>query len=199
MSARLDLQEALLQTLRDGLALEAGDVDASGAAAHAQHLMLERTRRGEFLPGSSPGAERYSTNPFARPAGGLSREVFARLDDTADGSSFFTRAGALWVVVERGYAWLRRAAGLQADRVDLNWSGGLLAGMRARSRFAAGKVVTEVGYIAGMSPDDAVRLAGFHDRTGVGPARTVRRFVGLVSEEIDEVVRALAGAVAKAL
>ena len=156
-------------------------------------------RSGEFLEGSSPGAGSYSTNPFARPAGGLSREVFGKLDDTADGASFYTRAGALWVIVERGYAWLREASGLQAAHADLNWSGAMLAGMRTRSRFASGKLVVEAGYIQGMSPEDAIRLAGFHDRTGVGPRRIIRHFIGLTTAETGEVLERLAQAVAARL
>ena len=197
MSARLDLQEALLSQLHAEMLSAAADIDATAAGAHAMLLMQERTRRGEFLEGSSPGAGSYSTRPFARPAGGLSREILGRLDDTADGSSFFTRAGALWVVVERGYAWLREAAGYQADHVDLNWSGKMLAGMRVRSRFAGGKLITEAGYIEGMSPADAVRLAGYHDRTGAGPRRTIRRFIGLTEDEIAQVVEKFVEAVAR--
>lgn len=187
-----EFDDGLLGALRDGLERAAAGVDATRALAHAEHLIEERTARGEFLPGSSPSASQYSSRPFARPAAGLPRRIRELLDDTADGSSFFTRAGQLWVVVERGYRWLREAMGLPADRVTLDVTGDMLRAMAARATPTADGLTLEVGYLPGVSDDDAARIADFHQNQGVGPARVVRRFIGLTDEEADQVVARLA-------
>lgn len=188
----LSLQDDLLRSLQDHLEQAAVGVDATRALLHTEHLIEERTARGEYLPGSSPGAGQYSTKPFARPAAGLPRRIRELLDDTSDGSSFFTRAGTLWVVVERGYRWLREAMGLPTDRVTLDVTGDMMRAMSSRVTTTADGITLEVGYIQGVSDDDALRIADFHQNQGVGPSKTIRRFVGLTDEEASTVIAQLA-------
>jgi hypothetical protein len=169
------LRDDLLTGLGDSLEAAALRVDVTRALLHAEQIMEERTMRGEFLPGSSPGAGQYSTRPFALPSAALPKAVREMLDDTAD-------------------KWLREALGYQSSHVDLTRSGGLLGGLTTRVRTEGGQIGGEVGYPDGAD-EDAAALADFHQNQGVGPRRVIRRFVGLTDDEAELVVADFAEAV----
>lgn len=164
---------------------------ASRLLARVDVTVKERTRRGEFLEGSSPGAEQYSTRPFARPAAGLKKRTLEALDDTAHGSTYFTKNGKLWVVVHGGYRMLRELEGKQTGHVDLLYSGAVLDGTRGASEIAGDVLSFEYGYLDGKSPDDAARIARYQQVEGVGPSRKKRVFIGLSGTE-EEAMRGFA-------
>ncbi|MBE2186752.1 MAG: hypothetical protein IAE99_08280 [Rhodothermales bacterium] len=151
--------------------------------AYVDVAVKRRTKAGDFLPGSSPSAGGYSEKPFARPAGGLKKKTLDALDDTDRGSSFFTRQGALWVVVEGGYKDLRQIEGKQNAHVDLLYSGALLDATRDNVRTGAATLEMEYGYLDGKSPADAARVAYWHQEAGAGKGKTKRVFIGLTPAE----------------
>lgn len=155
--------------------------------AQIESIILLRTQRGEFLSGSSSGAGSYSTDPFARPAGGLPERVHDIADQSDDVVSYFTKAGDLWMVFERGYKQLRQMKGLPSDSVDLRDRGTMLDGMRSQARSKEARVEMDVGYIEGYSPAESVTLAEYHNRLGAGPNKVIRRFVGLTEQEEKKV------------
>ena len=154
--------------------------------AQVEFIVLRRTQRGEFLPGSSSGAGSYSTNPFARPAGGLPERVHD-IAEQSDDVSYFTTSDNLWMVFEKGYKQLRQMKGLPSDTVDLRDRGTMLDGMRSQSRSKGAQVSMEFGYIEGYSPAESVKLADYHNRLGAGPNKVIRRFVGLKDNEEKKV------------
>lgn len=90
-------------------------------------IIKKRVADGIFLKGSSPGADKYSTKPFAMPIGAVKKKKVLldilkgkHLDDT----QIFTskKSGKLWVVIKKGYKWLREQSGKNAGRVDLTWT-----------------------------------------------------------------------------
>ena len=85
-----------------------------------------------------------------------------------------------------GWKKAREEKGLQIDRVDLFFDGAMLDGTRSRAEVVAGadsgtELAFEYGYLEGLSEDEAVRKAGYHNDPET--ARVVRRFVGLRDDE----------------
>ena len=156
--------------------------------ARAEQMMKERAREGDFLEGSSEGAESYSTKPYAQPAGSLTEQV--REDLPGDETSYFTTSeDALWLVVEGGYEAIRRAKGLPTDHVDMTVTGGMLQGMRSQAgRDSDGNLDMLVGYIDGASPQEAIQLARYHNVEGAGKNEMKRVFVRLTEEEAEDIL-----------
>ena len=150
--------------------------------------MKRRTQRGEFLEGSSEGAESYSQKPYAQPAGSLTDQVRDSLPD--DEVSYFTTSDDdLWLVVEGGYEAVRRAKGLPTDTVDLSVTGSMLEGMRSESTRRGDELLEMlVGYIEGASPQEAMQIARYHNVEGAGKNEIKRVFVGLTEQEADDVL-----------
>lgn len=153
--------------------------------------MRQRTQKGQFLEGSSPGAASYSTRPFARPAGGLTSAVFNALDDSADGSTFFTRAGAMWVVIAGGYARFRELSGRSSSTVDLNFSGQMMRDLQLVSIDPARQSI-EIGFLN----QESEQLARWHQIDGAGQSKTRRVFVGLSNKESGTLTETLEGKIA---
>jgi hypothetical protein len=154
--------------------------------ARAEYIMRRRTQKGEFLEGSSPGAESYSDEPYAQPAGSLTDQVRDQLPE--DETSYFeTNDGDLWLVIEGGYEAVRKAKGLPTGRVDLTDQGDMLSAMRSDATVQDDQVQMLVGYIDGASPQEAMQIARYHNIEGAGQSEVKRVFVGLTDEEADDI------------
>jgi len=178
------MPDGFAEHLRDALA----GVRTRRHQARIEHIIQSRTREGEFLEGSSQGAESYSEKPYAQPAGSLTDQVRDQLPED-EVSYFMTSSEDLWLVVEGGYKAIRRAKGLPTDRVDLTDQGDLLSGIRSdATRDSDGSLEMLVGYIEGLSPSEAIQIARYHNVEGAGKNEVKRVFVGLTSEEAEDVL-----------
>jgi len=179
-----DLPEGFSEALQSAIA----GLKTSKIMAQAELIMKQRTQDGEFLDGSSPEADSYSTKPYAQPAGSLTDQVRESLPD--DEVSYFTTSDDdLWLVVEGGYEAVRRAKGLPTDTVDLSVTGQMLSGMRSQAgRESDGELEMLVGYIEGVSPQEAIQIARYHNVEGAGKNEIKRVFVGLTESEADDVL-----------
>lgn len=188
MSTKIEVTSTLKQELSDALRGALKRVRAERAGQQAEAIILRRTQRGEFLQGSSSGASSYSTKPFARPAGGLTERVYDRVSESDRVKYFTSSSGDEWLVFEGGYKQLRQMMGLPTANVDLNVTGQTLQGMRVRVTREGDGVSIEIGYIEGLSPQEAIQVAEYHNRLGAGKNKVLRKFVGLTSSESDDVV-----------
>jgi len=185
----VEIRDDLDRSLGDELRRALWAVDVARFLANVEQTILRRTAGGEFLEGSSPGAESYSTTPFARPAGGLSNRVHQSAENDSGVSSYFTKDEALWMTFGGGYKQLRELKGLPTGHVDLYDNGGMLAGLRSRADTDTdGDLEMEVGYIEGLSPGRAIELANYHNRLGAGKSEMIRKFVGLTDEEANDIL-----------
>ena len=196
----VEVKEKLHRTLEGALRAALRSVDVARTMARMEYTMKARTARGEFLEGSSPGADSYSTEPFARPAGGLPQKVHAAAEEGSGIGSYFTKDDDLWLIFEGGYKQLRELKGLQTAHVDLFDTGFMLGGMRSRGRQeSGGDIEMEVGYIEGLSPAEAIELANYHNRLGAGKSQTVRKFIGFTKKEADDILDGLEQDIEKGL
>ncbi len=154
-------------------------------------IIRERTLSGKFLPGSSPGAGEYSTKPFARPLGGLTKQV--QKDLLASGAQVFTKEGkATWVVIKGGYKQLREIAGKDTSHVSLTWRGRMLRNLGVLN-------ADDNSAVLGMKDEDAKQLSLYHNVMGAGKSKVKRVFMGFSEGEKarlerivgDEVMRRL--------
>lgn len=196
---RLEITDDVEANFADLLERAIAEAPMKRTGARLELIMTQRTRRGEFLEGSSPGASEYSTEPFAMPAGALRNDAREELTEDEDVATYFTSEDDLWLRIEGGYKRVRKAKGLQADHVNLTDRGNMLDGMRTRVRTEDGEHVLDVGYIKGRSPTEATRIAGYHNRQGAGPSQVKRVFVGATDEEAGEVLGDLEDDVLKSL
>jgi hypothetical protein len=178
-----DMPEGFEEAFQDALA----GVRTRRLMARAESMIRRRTQRGEFLSGSSPGAESYSDEPYAQPAGSLTDQVRDALPE--DETSYFMTSGEdLWLVVEGGYEAVRRAKGLPTSRVDLTDTGDMLDAMRSSATRRDGELDMQVGYIEGASPAEAMQIARYHNVEGAGQSEVKRVFVGLTDQEAEDVL-----------
>lgn len=143
-------------------------------------IIVERTRQGQGVDGR---LKPYSTRPFARPLGGIPSRTISALGEGLQ--RFTTKQGALWAIITGGYAAYKKARYPQdSGGVNMTATGGMLRSMTvAAVDEATGKIVI------GFSRDDAAELAYYHNVSGAGRGRTIRRFMGLTAEEEIRVAR----------
>lgn len=125
----------------------------------------------------------YSEKPFAAPAGSIPQKVRARLDK--DGKlSFFNKDNKRWVFVQGGYK-LLKAVKRPGDGgvVNLTDTGKLLRGLRFLSIGNDGEIRI------GWGDPELALLAYYHNVSGAGKGRVVRKFLGLPDDEIELIVR----------
>lgn len=125
----------------------------------------------------------YSEKTFAAPAASLGKKVFATLDK-AGKLSFFHQEQTLWARVEGGYK-LVKATKRPADGgvVNLTDTGKLLRGLRLLS-------IDEQGAIRiGWDDPELALLAYYHNVSGAGPGRVVRKFLGIADPELIPIVQ----------
>lgn len=138
-------------------------------------IIRQRTLSGKFLPGSSPGADEYSTKPFARPLGGLTKKL--QRDLLANGAQVFTKDGkATWVVIKGGYKQMREIAGKDTSHVSLTWTGRMMRNLG---------ILTSDDNSAVLGPKDAdtKQLSLYHNVMGAGKSKRKRVFMGFSDSE----------------
>lgn len=157
-------------------------------------MIKRRTDKGDFLEGSSKGAGEYSEKPFVMPLGAMTKGNLKRIVNASENSRskffkdprfknqfklFTTRAGSLWVFVQGGYKKIREIAGKSTDAATLRWSGRYMRGLSLLSSRAA---LAEIGW----RDDENKKLASYHEVSGAGKARKLRKQLGLTEHELSE-------------
>ena len=150
-------------------------------------IIRRRTGKGKFLPGSSSGAEKYSTKPFAMPIGSASQMLGNKLRKSAgskrsklydpDNFQLFTsKAGNLWVIVKGGYKKVRELAGKKTDNVIMSFTGSY---MRDFGLLNAEKNLAVLGWKSSENQE----LAYFHEIAGAGKSKRRHKILGLLKKE----------------
>jgi hypothetical protein len=151
-------------------------------------IIRERTLKGEFLEGSSPGADRYSTTPLPLPLGGLAKRaqscVWRMLKAGDEDVQAFTnvKSKRAWVILKGGYKQYRELAGLQTSVVNMSWSGRM---MRNLSVVNISEDTVAVGF---TSPEEAQK-ALWHNKLGAGKSHRKHIFLGLSQDELARVAK----------
>jgi hypothetical protein len=145
----------------------------------AIQLIQERTAKGDGLDGKFAS---YSTNPLAVPSGIATKRARKALQG-AGKLQYFKRKGKLWVVVQGGYAELKRAVFTNAKGntgvPNLMVTGQMMGSLQA-------KVAGENAVVLTFDNQEAARKAFYHHVSGAGKRRVVRRFLGLRDEELKD-------------
>jgi acyl-CoA synthetase (NDP forming) len=145
----------------------------------AIQLIQERTAKGDGLDGKFAS---YSTNPLAVPSGMASKRARKALQG-AGKLSYFKRKGKLWMVVQGGYAELKRAVFTNAKGntgvPNLMVTGQMMGSLQA-------KVAGENSVVLTFDNPEAARKAFYHHVSGAGKRRVLRRFLGLREEELKD-------------
>lgn len=153
------------------------------AGQRAVALIVKRTQQGKDK--NNVAFEPYSTTPFAMPAGGGARGTLQEMVDEERASFFETKQGALWAVVNGGYAAYKAARYGQDDgTVNLSATGSMMRGLTVTAVSSRG----ENGRVTiGFTRIEEANKAYYHTVSGAGPSRTIRDFMGLTDEGLDEV------------
>ncbi|MEP7217946.1 MAG: hypothetical protein ABI876_03470 [Bacteroidota bacterium] len=120
----------------------------------------------------------YSTEPFARPLGGITARARAALGETGL-KIFKTRGGHLWAVITGGYRALKAASNPQdGPAVNMSATGAMLRALTIINVNAGARTVS-IGFSRG---EEAIK-AYWHNVTGVGRQHTIRKFMGVAPSE----------------
>lgn len=148
------------------------------AGLRAIQLIRTRTLKGQGLDGPFAG---YGVNPFALPAGALTGQARAALKGRLH--YFKKPSGRLWVVVEGGYKAYKQARYPQdGGNVNLSATGAMLRAMTVT------KVDGDTIQI-GFTRQEEAEKAYWHNVTGAGKRRVIRRFMGLLDQEKEELAK----------
>ena len=82
----------------------------------------------------------------------------------------------------------RAKRGLPTDRVTLHYGGEMLDAMRGETKVFQDRIELHFGYLPNAEAE-ARKLAEYHNNTGAGKAKVVRRFIGLSPEEEAELIK----------
>lgn len=149
--------------------------------SRAIQIVQQRTQRGEGLDGKFPA---YSTNPLAVPSG-IATKRARKVLEGAGKLKYFKRRGKLWMVVQGGYAELKRSiyanARGGAGGVNLMLTGQMLGGLQAKASGANAVTLT-------FDNAEAAQKAFYHQISGAGKRRVLRRFLGLRDDELKDPV-----------
>lgn len=142
-------------------------------------LITLHTQRGMDADGH-PLAP-YSTHPVAVPAGSLTQRARGTLEGKL---TYFRKShGALWVVIEGGYAALK-AATYPGDRtVNMTATGGMLRALTVVGIDSKANLIR-----IGFSRQEAAETAYWHMVAGAGKSKTIRNWLGLTRAEMDELL-----------
>lgn len=140
----------------------------------ALRMITEQIEQGIDIEGKR---YRYSTKPFAAPAGSLLK--FARLALARNRELRYFRAssGGLWVVVTGGYASYRRAARRLITGDYLTFSGKLLSSMVYQ--YDDQRITIK------FSTPQQAAIAYYLNVSGAGKGRRLWRFLGLTRRNLD--------------
>ncbi len=158
------------------------DVLLNAVGSHAVAIIRRRVNKGEYLDGSSAGAENYSTTPMPLPFGAFSKAVRSKL--LPAGYKVFTnvKSHTTWIVLPGGYKEFRQLAGKANDKVNLQWTGRMMRNLGFTSSTQSGRVSL------GFTDPDAEQLAVYHNTMGAGKSRTKHVFMDFTEDEINQLV-----------
>lgn len=141
-------------------------------------LITIRTQQGRDAEGKAFAP--YSTKPFAMPAGGLTQRAKGALEGKL---SYFRKPhGALWVVIQSGYAGLKQAS-YNDGSVNLTATGGMLRALTIVGIDSRANLIR-----IGFTRQEEAEKALWHNETGAGKGKTIREFLGLTREEVQELM-----------
>lgn len=157
---------------------------------HAIFIIKQRVADGIFLAGSSPDADQYSTKPFAMPIGAIKKKSV--MMDIIKGKHpdetqlFQTEKGKLWVVIKRGYKWLREISGKPSKKVDMRWTSQMMKSLKVLKTNVKNAEV-EIGHEGARNQ----QLAQWHNIEGAGKSRKSRKWLSLTEEELQTIASKL--------
>ncbi len=152
-------------------------------------IIKKRVADGIFLEGSTPGAEKYSTKPFAMPIGAIKKKKLMmdilkgkHTDDTQLITS--KKTGHLWVIIKKGYRWLREQSGKNFNKVDFTWTREF---MRSLQVLKVNKTEVEIGHRGERNK----QLAKWHNVMGAGKSKKIRKYLALTDKELQQIAEKL--------
>jgi len=168
-------------------------------------IVRRRVTSGKYLEGTT--SEQYSTKPFGMPLGaatkvlgaaikravekgisvnlrkgkGAARKTYATI--SPDEAKIYTspKTGNLWVVIGGGYKRYREMGGRDSSKIDLNWSGRM---MRNLGIIPGSEQPSAID--VGFTSEDEKKKALWHNVMGAGKSRRKHIFMGLTTEEKEE-------------
>lgn len=159
----------------DKLQIQLSDADLTRIGLHGATMIVERTLKGIDRHGN-PFAP-YGETPFAMPLGAITARARQALGENLH--EFTTKQGALWAVIEGGYAAFKAAAYPQdAGSVNLSQTGRMLNSLTVVRTDPTKNSVT-LGFVTG----EEAQKAWYHTQAGAGPSRVIRDFLGWTDEE----------------
>ena len=131
----------------------------------------------------------YSTQPFARPAAGITQRARRALGDRLQ--LFTNKRGRLWAIIQGGYAALK-AATYPSDtgHVNMTATGGMMRSLTVTEVSELNQTIS-IGF---ARQQDAI-TAMYHNLLGAGRRRVIRRWLGLTKRERQDLARMAAEAV----
>jgi hypothetical protein len=173
--------EPTLKKIQDGIS---DRIIMQRVIGEGVRIIRQRTKKGEFLKGSSPGADKYSTHPLGIPllAYGkkVANELMQRAENNQDVKLYRNKkTGGLWALVMGGYKEIRRMAGKNTDSVSMNWSGNVL-------RNLAGINIKPMEGNIGLTDERAKQIAIWQQVKGAGKSKKKKVFIGFSQKEINK-------------
>ena len=148
-------------------------------------IIKQRTAKGIFLNGSTPGSDKYSEKPFSMPAGAVKKkDLFMKIKNGEfgdDAQLFRTKAGKLWVAIKKGYKWIREQSNRPTSNVDLWWTGSLMRSLKVQSVDVVNGTIN-----IGHNDERTKQLAYWHNVSGTGKGKVVRKYLALSEEELEK-------------
>lgn len=153
---------------------------------HSVVIIKKRVADGIFVEGSSDGASQYSTKPFAMPTGAVKpRSLMLDIIKGKKGNDtqlFKSKSGKLWVVIKKGYKWLREQAGKPTGKVDMRWTSEMMRSLNVLSVNAeTGEIV--IGHKGKRNED----IAYWHNVSGAGRSKRIRKWLLLTNTELEKI------------
>lgn len=148
-------------------------------AAKAIELLNNQIKQGVDEKGNS---YKYSTKPFAIPSGAL--KIKAKKQAVKDGklTAFNSKSGALWYVVNGGYASLRELRGQSSESDFLQATGRMLGAITTLR-------ATDNEIAVGFSDAKQAQKAFWLTVSGAGKSRALWRFMGLTKESQEVLIK----------
>ena len=156
---------------------------------HSIVIIKKRVADGIFLEGRSDGASQYSAKPFAMPTGvirprGLMLDIL-KGKKGYDAQLFKSKAGKLWVVIPKGYKWLREQAGKPSGKVDMRWTSELMRSLTVLNTDVQSGTIT-IGHKGKRNED----IAYWHNVAGAGRSKRIRKWLMLTDSELEKIGKA---------
>jgi hypothetical protein len=156
-------------------------------------IIRRRTQKGQFLPGSSPDADKYSEKPFAMPIGAANKALAGKLYSAANSKrsklfdpdnfqTFTSKDGNLWVLIKKGYKKVRELAKKESNHTTMTWSGSYLRDLGLlQINNSSSRTEIELGWKSAENQ----KLATFHEIMGAGKSKRLHKIMGLLKQEED--------------